>query len=175
MTTTLLIALAALAPAQRPNPHAEIEQKLIGQTVTTLAPAATDRTMPTVLVYWKNPCPHNPAASKLFNGIAEAYAGKVKMHGIVNSDEAGAAKFKEQFTKPYSLLADADKALIKKSGFTRSIVTVLADKEGKVTHVFGGYGAEALNGLNAAIATTLGMEAPTIEALAAAPQRMTYG
>jgi hypothetical protein len=177
MTTTLILAgLTALAPLQRPNPHAEIEAKLIGQPITNyVAAAKADEGKPSVIVYWKNPCPHNAAASKLFNAIAGAYKGKIGMHGVVNSDADGAKAFGEQFSKPYGMLADADKAMIKKSGFQRSIVAVVADKTGKVVSVFGGYGKEAVDGLNKAIAAQLGMEIPEIAALAAAPARMTYG
>ncbi len=177
MTTTLILAgLAALAPLQRPNPHAEIEAKLIGQPIASYVAAAQgDAGKPSVIVYWKNPCPHNAAASKLFNAIATAYQGKVGMHGIVNADAAGAKKFGEQFSKPYGMLADADKAMIKKAGFQRSIVTVVTDKTGKVAAVFGGYGKAAVDGVNKAVAAQLGMTAPAIDALSAAPARMTYG
>lgn len=129
---------------------------------------------PAFVVFWKEVCPHNPRASKLFNALYEAYGGKAPLYGIVNANLEGASNWTKQFECKYTFLSDQDKATIKAYQMKASIVTVLIEKDGKVSAIFPGYGNESLEKLNAAMAKVAGSDVKTVD-LSAAPKRLTYG
>jgi peroxiredoxin len=129
---------------------------------------------PTILVFWKNPCPHNPRASSLVNSVVDAYKGKVSVLGVVNSEGDTAKSFQEQFGKDYPFLHDAKKSIITSYKQPRSIVFVVIDKDRKVESVIGGYSQESMALLNTAMAKAAGMEEAKLD-FSGAPTRTTYG
>jgi peroxiredoxin len=129
---------------------------------------------PAFVVFWKNPCPHNPRAAALLNAINKAYDGKAQLIGIVNSPEDGTKKFVEQFSLNFPHLSDPDKATIKAYALRFSITIMEIGKDGKIAKVFPGYGKDAMTALNEAMAKAAGMSVADVD-LSAAPGRATWG
>ncbi len=127
---------------------------------------------PTFVVFWKQRCPHNKAASAIFNEMKKNYGEKLNFVGLVNTDAAGAKKWTEQFSLNYPLLADADKAVTKAYGLKASIGTFKIE-DGKIADVYPGYGKEAMESLNKAMAAAVGKEAVTLTS--AMPAGLTWG
>lgn len=135
-----------------------------------LAKMREDRSV--FVLFWKQRCPHNPRAAQIYNKLAESYKG-VPFVGVVNADEAGAKAWAEQFSTAYPMLPDAEKALIKGFKLQASICAFEVGKDGKVVAVFGGYGSEAIEKLNKAMAAAAKM--PLAKLDLGAPARETWG
>jgi len=129
---------------------------------------------PMVMVFWKNPCPHNPRASKLVNSIVDAYKGKVNIVGVVNAEGADAKAFQKEFGPNYPFLQDGDKSIIKDYKMSKSIQFVVIGKDKKVETVIGGYSQASMKKLNAAMAKAAGMKEASLD-FSAAPTKTTYG
>jgi peroxiredoxin len=142
-----------------------------GKTYTL---ASAEKQSPLIMVFWKNPCPHNPKASGLVNSIVDAYKGKVNFLGVVNSEGDRAKQFQEQFGKGYTFLQDPAKKIIGDYKQPRSIVFIVVDKYKKVEAVIGGYSQESMALLNKAMAKAAGMEEAKLD-FSGAPTRTTYG
>lgn len=142
-----------------------------GKTYTL---AGVEKQAPLVMVFWKNPCPHNPRASSLINSVVNAYKGKVNFVGVVNSGGDAAKAFNEQFGKDYVMLQDPNKTIIGGYKQPRSIVFVVVGKDKKIADVIGGYGQEAMAKLNATMAKAAGMDEAKLD-FSGAPARTTYG
>ncbi len=177
-TAAVLVAAAAIAQ------YATGQGSIVGQAAPDFTATGTDgktyslagveKKAPMVVVFWKNPCPHNPRASALISSIVEAYKGKVNVVGVVNTEGDAAKKFQEQFGKGYTLLNDPNKAIISSYKQSRSISFVVIDKYKKVEAVIGGYGQESLALLNTTMAKAAGMEEANLD-FSGAPPRTTYG
>jgi peroxiredoxin len=126
------------------------------------------------VVFWKERCPHNPRASALFNDLAKAYGDKVKLIGVVPTSPEGASQWVDRFKVVYPLIADSERQFIKDYKLTYSICTFEIGKDGKVANVFGGYGAESLANLNAAMANAAGVDKKEVD-LSQAPNRLMWG
>ena len=159
------------------------QNTIAGQAAPEFSATATDgktytlsamEKKPTILVFWKNPCPHNPRASSLVNSVVDAYKGKVSVFGVVNSEGDAAKSFQEQFGKDYAFLHDPKKSIITSYKQPRSIVFVVIDKDRKVESVIGGYSQESMKLLNTAMAKAAGMSEATLD-FSGAPTRTTYG
>jgi peroxiredoxin len=174
-----LAALTAFAVAQRAS-----ETQLVGKPAPSFTAQATDGKThnlkdlaakgPVFLVFWKDPCPHNPLAASLINEIVKSYGNRIQFLGVVNGTVESSKKFKDQFKKPYELLADADKKIIGDYAMRRSIAFVEVGKDGNVQQTFGGYGAESLGELNKALAKAAGVAEAKVD-LSQAPARTVYG
>ena len=127
-----------------------------------------------VMVFWKNPCPHNPRASALINSIVDAYKGKANFVGVVNADGDTAKSFQKQFGPNYTMLNDGAKSIIGDYNMRQSIQFVVINKDKKVEAVIGGYGADAMAQLNTAMAKSAGMTEAKLD-FSGAPTRTTYG
>lgn len=185
-TKTALIGTAALlvAGVVGAQSAAQTQHPLVGKDAPAFSAMGTDgktyslegveKKGPMVMVFWKNPCPHNPRASSLINSVVNAYKGKVNFVGVVNSEGDAAKAFNEQFGKDYVMLHDPAKTMIKSYQHTRSIVFVVVDKDKKVTEVIGGYGQEAMAKLNTVMAKAAGMDEAKLD-FSGAPARTTYG
>jgi peroxiredoxin len=136
--------------------------------------ASVEKKAPLIMVFWKNPCPHNPRASSLVNSIVDAYKGKVNFVGVVNADGDSAKSFQQQFGKDYVFLQDGSKSIIGSYQQRRSIAFVVVNKDKKVEAVIGGYSQDAMAQLNAAMAKAAGMEEAKLD-FSGAPTRTTYG
>ncbi len=185
MKTPTLLGLALLACGVAiAMQQAQPAHPILGQAIPEFSATATDgktythdgfaKGAPTFVVFWKNPCPHNPRASSLINSIVAAYKGKVTFLGVVNSDGDAAKKFQEQFGKEYAFLHDPAKAVIGGFKMKQSLTFVQINKDKKVEAVYGGYGQASLAELNTAMAKAAGMEEAKID-LSGAPARTTYG
>jgi peroxiredoxin len=183
--SAILISIAAVAvgssacAAQR----AQAKNPLIGKAAPAFSAKGTDGKTysldsvgkkPMIIAFWKNPCPHNPRASKLINSVVAAYKGKVNFVGVVNSDGPKAAAFKQQFGPGYEFLNDGSKSIIKDYNIKPSLQFVVISPDKKVQAVIGGYGKDAMNELNAAMAKAAGVKAANVD-LSGAPNRTTYG
>ncbi|HRF59051.1 MAG TPA: redoxin domain-containing protein [Fimbriimonadaceae bacterium] len=124
------------------------------------------------VLFWKQRCPHNARAAQIYNKLVQTYKG-VPFVGVVNTDEAGAKAWAEQFSTAYPMLPDADKALIKGYKLQASIAAFEIGKDGKVVAVFGGYGSEAIDKLNKAMAAAAKVPAASLDT--GAPARETWG
>ncbi len=129
---------------------------------------------PLIMVFWKNPCPHNPRASALINSMVAAYKDKVNFVGVVNAEGDAAKAFQDRFAKEYPLLQDGSRNMIRSYKMVTSITFVVVDKDKKVESVIRGYGQEALALANAAMAKAAGAEVSKLD-FSTAPARATYG
>lgn len=175
----VLAAAAAFALQRGQEPPSIVGQAAPEFTATgtdgkTYSLAGVEKKAPMIMVFWKNPCPHNPRASSLVNSVVDAYKGKVNFMGVVNAEGDAAKKFNEQFGKDYVMLQDPGKAIIGGYKQPRSIVFVVVDKDKKVADVIGGYSAESMAKLNTAMAKAAGMEEAKLD-FSGAPTRTTYG
>jgi peroxiredoxin len=183
--TTLIAGTAAvLVAAAAVGQYATGQNSIVGQAAPDFTATGTDgktyslagveKNSPMILVFWKNPCPHNPRASALVNSIVEAYKGKVNVVGVVNDQGDSAKKFQEQFGKGYAFLNDPGKSIIGSYKQSRSIAFVVVDKYKKVEAVIGGYSQESMALLNKTMAKAAGMEEAKLD-FSGAPTRTTYG
>ena len=125
-------------------------------------------------VFWKGSCPHNRRAAPIFNSMKETYGDKVRILGIVTTSAEGTKNWVEQFNVNYPMIPDADGSMTDAYSLTYSIFTYQIDTDGKVAAVFEGYGFDAMNSLNKAIAEAAGVDAAEID-LGGAPTRLTKG
>ena len=173
-----LMAAAALVYAQQG------EAALVGKDAPAFEAATTagknvslkslTQDGPVFLLFWKEPCPHNPRASALFNEIHKAYGEKSRLVGIVSTGADGASKWQKQFGVEYPFIADGNHSIQGSFGVPKSIVTIMVGKDGKVAKTFPGYGATELGALNEAMAEAAGVPAVKVD-LKSAPARKTYG
>jgi len=128
---------------------------------------------PVFLVFWKDPCGHNPRATPLFNRMKEAYGDKVTLLGVVNLVADSTSGWAERFGFTYPLLEDGDRELIGAYEVVKSVCTFQIGTDGKITKVFEGYGRDEITSLNT-LAEVAGVDAAEID-MAGAPQRQTWG
>lgn len=183
LRTTILAATVALGAAVA-IAVTQQQPTIVGQAAPEFTATGTDgksytlggveKKAPLVMVFWKNPCPHNPRASSLVNSVVDAYKGKVNFMGVVNAEGDSAKKFNEQFGKDYVMLQDPGKTIINGYKQPRSIVFIVVDKDKKVAEVIGGYSQESMAKLNSVMAKAAGMEEAKLD-FSGAPTRTTYG
>jgi peroxiredoxin len=174
-----LAACAVLALQRGPEPQSIVGQAAPDFTATgtdgkTYNLAGVEKKAPLIMVFWKDPCPHNPRASSLVNSVVDAYKGKVNFMGVVNAEGDAAKKFNEQFGKDYVMLQDPGKAIIGGYQQRRSIVFVVVGKDKKIADVIGGYSQDSMSKLNTAMAKAAGAEEAKLD-FSGAPTRTTYG
>ena len=125
-------------------------------------------------VFWKGRCPKNTPAAPLFNALKEAYGDKVRILGVVTASAEGTKSWAEQFEVEYPMVPDEDGSLTKAYKLDYSIFTYQIGTDGKVAAVFEGFGFDAMNDLNKAIAEAAGVDAAEVD-LGGAPARLTMG
>lgn len=140
--------------------------------VASLASLAEDG--PAFLYFAKKDCGSNSRAVALVQSVYQPYEGKVTMRAVVNTDDASYAEWSKRFGTTMELLSDEDLALVRELGFRESQHLVIVEKGGKVREIPGGYGREALEALNQALAEQAGVSAATLD-LADAPDYAAYG
>ncbi len=126
------------------------------------------------LVFWKGSCPSNTRAAPLIESMKKAYGDKVKLLGIVSASAEGTKSWIDRYGANYPLMADPDLSLTKEYGLVRSICTFQVDTDGKIVKVFPGFGYDALNSLNQAMAEVAGVDVAEVD-LSGAPSRATWG
>ncbi len=130
---------------------------------------------PVFLLFWKDPCPHNPRAMPFINALTEAYDGRVQFLSVVRSSPEGAKEWYEEFQPKHPLLADPEGEWVTAYEMRWSIVPVKVGTDGIITDIFDGYGQVELQRLNEAMADVLGVPVADVD-LAQAPERHpTYG
>lgn len=129
---------------------------------------------PSVIVMTKDGCPCSIEAQPFFTSMAKHYASAVKFVGLFDADSQAAAKFKNDFTVPYPILASETDTVFREFGAKQSVYTYLADREGKVVRVWPGYNKEMLNELNGLLSDLSGKESATLD-MDMAPEKMTSG
>jgi peroxiredoxin len=130
---------------------------------------------PVFLVFWKDPCPHNPRAMPFFNALTEAYEGKVQLVSVVRSTPEGAVTWRDEFQPQHPLLVDPDRELVDAYVMFYSVVPVQIGTDGVIVDIFDGYGRAELQRLNEAMAAALGLPVADVD-LSRAPERHpTYG
>jgi hypothetical protein len=80
----------------------------------------------------------------------------------------------DQFSLNYALLPDPAKNTIGAYKMAYSIGTVQINPDGKIAKVFEGYGSEAMQQLNEALAAAAGTKPAEVD-LSKAPGRLTWG
>lgn len=183
-TIVVTSAVVVLASAAFAIQRGQTPPPLVGKTAPSFSATGTDgktyslnnveAKSPMILVFWKNPCPSNPPASKLINSIVDAYKGKVNFVGIVNSDGDRAKTFQKRFGPNYTFLQDGDKSIIKDYKIVESIQFIVIGKDKKVQSIIGGYSKDAMAKLNTAMAKAAGAKEASLD-FSSAPTRTTYG
>jgi len=130
---------------------------------------------PVFLIFWKDPCPHNPRAMPFINALTEAYEGKVQLLSVVKSSAEGTVAFNEQFQFGHPLLSDPEGEWLAAYEMVRSIVPVQVGADGKITDIFDGYGQAELQRLNEAMAAGLGVPVAEMDFAGAPERHPTYG
>ena len=130
---------------------------------------------PVFVIFWKDPCPHNPRAMPFINALTEAYGGKVQVLSVVRSSAEGARAWHEQFKPQHPLIADPGGALIEAYDMVYSIVPLQIGTDGKITAVFDGYGQTELTRLNQAMAQSAGVPVAEVDLARAPGRHPTYG
>jgi len=143
-----------------------------GNTYSLHAMAAES---PVFLIFWKDPCPHNPRAMPFLNALTEAYEGKVQVLSVVRSSAEGTVAFNEEFQFGHPLLSDPEGEWIAAYEMVRSIVPVQVGADGKIMDIFDGYGQAELQRLNEAMATALGVPVADVDFAGAPERHPTYG
>lgn len=183
-TFAVLAAAASVAAVACAVQQAQVGHPLVGQAAPEFSATGTDgktyalanveKKAPMIMVFWKDPCPHNPRASSLVNSIVEAYKGKVNFVGVVNKDGETAKNFQQQYGKDYVFLQDGSKSIIGGFKMRQSIQFAVIGKDKKVEAVIGGYSQDSMSQLNAAMAKAAGVPEAKLD-FSGAPTRTTYG
>lgn len=180
MTTVAVVLASAAFGLQR----AQAKSPIVGKDAPAFSAKGTDgktysldsvgKKAPMIMVFWKNPCPHNPRASKLVNSIVDAYKGKVNFVGVVNADGNDAKSFQKKFGPNYTFLNDDDESMIKDYKMKKSIQFVVINSDKTVGAVIGGYSKDSMDKLNKAMAKAAGSSPASLD-FSGAPGRTTYG
>jgi thiol-disulfide isomerase/thioredoxin len=103
---------------------------------------------PVFLIFWNDPCGHNPAAIPLINSITNAYEGKARLLGVVVSSVEGAKVWQEDFQPHHPVIVDPPGKWIDAYEMVYSVVPMKVGTDGRIADVYDGYGQIELQRLN---------------------------
>ncbi len=143
----LVVACASAQEACKPLPTFSL-RATNGKTYTQKEFA----TKPTVVIFLKKGCPHNPKSAPDFNRLAEMLGKKVNVVAITDADLATAKAYAKEIKLNVPLIADAKLSVINAFGAKRSLdmaITCTHDK--RVAQMWEGYSQESLKELVASL------------------------
>jgi thiol-disulfide isomerase/thioredoxin len=130
---------------------------------------------PVFLVFWNDPCGHNPAAIPLMDAITDAYQGKARLLGVVVSSVEGAKVWQEDFQPRHPVVVDPPGKWVDAYEMVYSVVPVKVGTDGRIADIFDGYGLRELQRLNEAMAAVAGLPAADVDLSEAVERHPFYG
>jgi peroxiredoxin len=130
---------------------------------------------PVFLVFWNDPCGHNPVAIPLMDAITDAYQGKARLLGVVVSSVEGAKVWQEDFQPRHPVVVDPPGKWVDAYEMVYSVVPVLVGADGRIADVFEGYGLQELQRLNEAMAAVAGVPAADVDLSEALDRHPFFG
>jgi peroxiredoxin len=147
MILPFVVACASAQEACKPLPTFSLKATN-GKTYTQRDFSA----MPTVVIFLKKGCPHNPKSAPDFNKLPAMLGKKVNVVAITDADLATAKAYAKEIKLNVPLIADAKLSVINAFGAKRSLdmaITCTHDK--KVAQMWEGYSQESLKELVASL------------------------
>jgi peroxiredoxin len=129
---------------------------------------------PVFVMFIQDGCPCSIDAEPLFHRLYKNWAGKASFIGIIDVDQAKAAKWAKMNAMPYPIIPDPDKKLIHSFKATSAAFSALLTSDGKVEKMWPGYCQSYLKEMNSLIAKQLGDPVPALDT-AYAPVKKTAG
>jgi thiol-disulfide isomerase/thioredoxin len=130
---------------------------------------------PVFLIFWNDPCGHNPAAIPLMDAITDAYQGKARLLGVVVSSVEGAKVWQEDFQPRHPVVVDPPGKWVDAYEMVYSVVPVKVGTDGRIADIFDGYGLRELQRLNEAMAAVAGLPAADVDLSEAVERHPFYG
>ncbi|MBS1706782.1 MAG: redoxin family protein [Armatimonadetes bacterium] len=107
---------------------------------------------PTVVLFLKEGCPHNPKAVEAFNKLRSGMNGKVSFYAVTNATAANAKKMAGEFKAAFPILSDTSKAVVKGFGATRTgDFALLCSDDKRVAKLWNGYSQQSFKELLTAL------------------------
>lgn len=158
ITVATLISLSAIA--QAPTLVAFSLKGSDGKTYSN----ATLFAKPTVLVFMKKGCPHNPKAMADMNRIKRELGPKTNFYAVCDVNQIEAKSYATQLGAKFVILADKDQKLIKGSGAEFSLDMALVNpKTKRIEKLWNGYNNATISEIYAMI-PKVGGEKPKMSA-----------
>jgi peroxiredoxin len=144
---SLVVTVASAQEACKPLPTFSLKAT-DGKTYTQKEFASK----PTVVIFLKKGCPHNPKSAPDFNKLPGLLTNKVNVVAITDADLETAKKYAKEIKLNLPLLADPKLSVIKAFGAKRSLdmaITCAHDK--MIAQIWEGYSQESLKSLVASL------------------------
>ncbi len=107
---------------------------------------------PTVLVFIKPGCPHNPQGMKDFNRLHKALGDKVQFVGIATGDATKVGQLVKQFSVSFPVIADADKSITQAFNANHSLdFGLICAKDKRLAKLWDGYSAAFFKEMTASL------------------------
>lgn len=129
---------------------------------------------PVVLVFVKAGCPCSVEFEPYFHRLAAAYPSAVRMVTIINGDVPTARRFADENQTPYPVLADAERAIIKRFHAEHGATVVLLSPSGKIETRWPGCSQDMMRDLSERIARLGQIEMQSMD-VAGLPGALTAG
>ncbi len=143
----LVVAFASAQEACKPLPTFSLKAT-DGKTYTQKEFAAK----PTVVIFLKKGCPHNPKSAPDFNKLPAMFGKKVNVVAITDADLATAKTYAKEIKLTVPLLADAKLSVINAFGAKRSLdMAITCAHDRKIAQMWEGYSQETLKELVASL------------------------
>lgn len=143
----LFVACASAQEACKPIPSFSLKAT-DGKTYTQKEFAAK----PTVVIFLKKGCPHNPKSAPDFNKLPGLFGAKVNVVAITDADLATAKAYAKEIKLTVPIIADAKLSVINAFGAKRSLdmaITCAHDK--MIAQMWEGYSQATLKELVASL------------------------
>ena len=129
---------------------------------------------PLLIFFVEKNCPCCLGAKYYFDRMSDLYSNELNTVGIINADQAEAAKWVEETKATFPILKDPKLTVIKQFKAERGVYTTLVAQGGQIAVAYPGYGKEMLNELSVKIAELVKVKPRPYKALSA-PERLTSG
>jgi peroxiredoxin len=102
-------------------------------------------TKPTVLLFLKKGCPHNPKAMADMNRLKSEMGSKVNFLAVCNVSDSEGKVYAKELGAKFVILADKDQKLISGAGAEFSLdIALISPKTKKVAKIWTGYNNQAI-------------------------------
>lgn len=143
----LIVAIASAQEACKPLPTFSLKATN-GKTYTQKEFAAK----PTVVIFLKKGCPHNPKSAPDFNKLPGLLGNKVNVVAITDTDLTSAKSYAKEIKLTIPLLADSKLRVINSFGAKRSLdMAITCTHDRKIAQMWDGYNQESLKELVASL------------------------
>ncbi|MBN8690655.1 MAG: redoxin domain-containing protein [Armatimonadetes bacterium] len=100
---------------------------------------------PTLLVFLKAGCPHNPKSMPDFTRLSKQVAGKMNLVLVTNITQSEAKPYAKEIKSSLPLVSDPNRVLIKLAGAKHSLDMGLVSSDGKkIVATYEGYSKQVL-------------------------------